>query len=265
MRETDKKDRRAALIGTLIFHGIVLLGMLFLSLTTPLPLPGEEGVEVNLGYSDQGMGDVQPLTPPPTATPIPETQQAEPDENIITQDVEETISLPEKPKEKPKTDAKAVQEKPVEKPKEAEPEKPKVDPRAIYSGKQAGSTGQGSQGETGQAGDQGKPGGTPGAGNYDGKGGAGDGISYDLGGRKADHLPKPTATFSESGTVVVTIWVDRYGRVTKAISGARGTTTASPVLRKLAEEAAKRAKFNAQMDAPAEQKGSITYHFLIKS
>lgn len=267
MRPTSDKDRRAALIGTIIFHGILLVAMLFLGFSTPLPLPGEEGVVVDLGYSDQGMGNIQPETPPPASTPQESTPEPQPEEEIVTQSTEETISLPEKPKEKPKTETTETkpqqeQEKEVE---QEEPEEPKVDPRALYPGKQEGETGQSSQGETGQAGDQGKPTGTPGAGSYDGQGGAGDGISFSLGGRKADHLPKPAASFSESGTVVVNIWVNRYGKVTKAIAGARGTTTASPVLRRLAEQAAKRAKFNARMDAPEEQRGTITYHFLIKN
>lgn len=265
MRPTEDKDRRAALIGTILFHGILLVGMLFLGFTTPLPLPGEEGVVVDLGYSDQGMGNIQPETPPPTSTPKPTSQEPQPEEEIVTQATEESISLPEKPKEKPQNEVRDPDPEPEKEPEKEEPEPQKVDPRAMYPGKQDGNSSQGSQGETGQPGDQGKPTGTAGAGNYDGQGGAGDGISFSLGGRKADHLPKPSSTFSESGTVVVSIWVNRYGKVTKAIAGARGTTTASPVLRRLAEEAAKRAKFNAKMDAPEEQRGTITYHFLIKN
>ncbi|HRY98076.1 MAG TPA: TonB family protein [Bacteroidales bacterium] len=264
MRKTDERDRRAGLIGTILFHGLIVAGLFFLSLNTPLPLPGEEGVEVDLGYSDQGMGDIQPLTPPPTSSPQ-ESQPNEAVEEVSTQDIEESVALPEKPKEKPRQQPKPNTEPVKEAPKQKEPEKPKVDPRALYTGSQSGTSGQGSQGVTGQAGDQGKPTGSPGSGQYDGQGGSGNGVSYSLGGRKADHLPKPSATFSESGTVVVNIWVDRYGKVTKAVAGARGTTTASPVLRRLAEEAALRARFNAQMDAPEEQRGTITYHFLIKS
>lgn len=265
MRNTDEKDRRSGLIGTIIFHGIVLAGLIFLSLDTPLPLPGEEGVEVDLGYSDQGMGDIQPQTPPPMADPQQSTASPETEENVSTQETEESIVLPEKVKEKPRPKPQPTVQPTQEKPKEAEPEKPRVDPKAMYPGSTTGTTGQGSQGQTGQPGDQGKPTGTPGTGKYDGQGGAGDGVSFSLGGRKADHLPKPAATFSETGTVVVNIWVDRYGKVSKAVAGARGTTTASPVLRRLAEDAARRARFNAQMDAPEEQRGTITYHFLIKN
>jgi len=37
--------------------------LIFLSFTTPLPLPGEEGVEVNLGMDMQGSGTIQPEKP----------------------------------------------------------------------------------------------------------------------------------------------------------------------------------------------------------
>ncbi|MCF8228523.1 MAG: energy transducer TonB, partial [Bacteroidales bacterium] len=64
------------------------------------------------------------------------------------------------------------------------------------------------------------------------------------------------------GKVVVTIWVDRMGRVTKAIAGAKGTTVSDLQLRKLAKDAALRAKFNPDPEAPEIQKGTITYNFI---
>jgi hypothetical protein len=60
---------------------------------------------------------------------------------------------------------------------------------------------------------------------------------------------------------VVTIFVNRAGDVTRVISGAKGTTTASTELRQLAERAAMKAKFSPKPDAQEEQKGTITYIF----
>jgi len=259
MERKEEKYRRTAVLGTILVHALILVGLFFLSLTTPLPLPGEEGVMVDLGYSEQGMGDIQPLTPPPAANPEESIPETAPEEQTVTQE-EESVALPEKPKEKPRAKPQPAAEKEQEKPKE-----PVVDPRALYPGRQEGTSGEGSQGSTGQPGDQGKPDGTPGSGNYDGSGAGGGGVSFSLGGRSAELLPKPSATFTETGTVVVEIWVDRYGKVTRAVAGYRGTTTTSTVLRKLAENAALKARFNAQMDAPETQKGTITYHFLIKN
>ncbi|HOH99654.1 MAG TPA: TonB family protein [Bacteroidales bacterium] len=263
MSPLQQKDRTRALVGTIIFHALLLVTVLFLSLTTPLPLPGEEGVEVNLGYSDQGMGDIQPLEAA-AASPQAASPQQSPDEEMITQETEEAPAIKETPR---KPEPKPVENKPrtEPEPKKVEPEQPKVDPRALYPGRQTGTSSGGSQGETGQPGDQGKPGGTPDGKGYDGQGGAGDGVSFSLDGRKANSLPKPDPRFSESGTVVVTIWVDRSGKVTRAVPGARGTNTPSATLRRLAEEAALRARFNEKPDGPEEQRGTITYHFLIRN
>jgi TonB family protein len=114
---------------------------------------------------------------------------------------------------------------------------------------------------TGQPGDQGKPGVTTGSDNYDSSGGSVGGVSFDLAGRSSRQIPGPNKNFKDRGTVVVTIFVNRAGIVTRVISGAKGTTTSNIQLRQLAEQAAKQARFSPKEDAPAEQKGSITYIF----
>lgn len=85
--------------------------------------------------------------------------------------------------------------------------------------------------------------------------------SFDLSGRTARSIPRPSSNFTESGTVVVTIFINREGNVTRVISGAKGTTTSNSSLRILAEQAARKAKFSPKFDAPEEQKGTITYVF----
>ena len=59
----SKKDKYKGIIGTVLFHGALLLLLIILGFSTPLPLPGEGGVEVNLGTSDEGQGDIQPELP----------------------------------------------------------------------------------------------------------------------------------------------------------------------------------------------------------
>jgi len=78
---------------------LLLVFILLAALRTPLPLPGEEGVEVNLGWDDRGYGQVQSDAPPPKSEPVPVQEKvvqppAEPEpqiteEEIITQDTEE--------------------------------------------------------------------------------------------------------------------------------------------------------------------------------
>lgn len=85
-----------------------------------------------------------------------------------------------------------------------------------------------------------------------------------LNGRKVvGTIAKPEYTVQESGTVVVTIWVDTYGNVVKAQPGAEGTTVDNSALWSSARKAALATHFNA--DAPALQKGTITYIFKLSN
>ncbi|AHW62318.1 hypothetical protein FH5T_19550 [Draconibacterium orientale] len=69
----EYSEKKKGLIGTIVFHTIVLILLLVLGFFTPLPLPGEEGILVNFGNSENGLGDREPsparrqqqTTPPP--------------------------------------------------------------------------------------------------------------------------------------------------------------------------------------------------------
>ena len=56
MSDSNKKYKRVGIIGTVLFHGLLILAFVFFGLGYQIPPPEEEGVEVNLGYSDQGDG-----------------------------------------------------------------------------------------------------------------------------------------------------------------------------------------------------------------
>jgi TonB family protein len=259
----ERNNKSIAAAGTILFHGLLLLLFLLLALRTPLPLPGEEGVEVNLGYSDAGMGRVQQPVTQPSSTPPPRPQPTPQSEEIATQQSDESVALPTQPRPQPRPETPAPRPQPQPEPEpEPEPEPPRVDPRALYPGRQPSDQAGQNEGTTGQPGDQGRPDGTPDSPSYDGSGGAGDGISFNLSGRSATSLPVPEYPSREQGDVVVEIWVDKEGRVVRARAGARGTTTADPQLRRAAEQAALRARFSANPNAPDEQTGTITYKFL---
>lgn len=86
--------------------------------------------------------------------------------------------------------------------------------------------------------------------------------SASLKGRKVvGQLAKPRYEVQASGTVVVEIWVDRQGGVTRANPGYDGTTTSDMNLWKAARQAALKTSFNIDYDAPGLQKGTITYIF----
>ena len=250
MNRNEKKDKSVAIAGTIVVHALIVLVLFLMAFRTPLPLPGEEGVEVDLGMMDQGMGNIQPEKPAIPMATQPQQQPSQSKEEIVTQNDEEAPAI-----EKPKV-TKPKQEKPVEQPQ------PKVNNRALFKGSNNPQAG-GSEGITGQPGDQGKPNGLAGIKKYDGNGGKGNGTGYDLGGRGAKSLHRPDDDFSEEGKVVVDIWVNRSGQVVRAEVATKGTDIINNAMRQKAIQAAKRSTFAADPDAPEEQHGTITYTFVI--
>ncbi len=269
----EKKDRLLAALTTAAVHALLLFALFFLALRTPLPLPAEQGVEVNLGYSDQGTGTIQPDEPPMAAnqatTPPPPTERAR--EEYVTQNTEEAPSLPERRNERPANrDLRPVRTEPAPRPQPeprpattppAEPQ-PQVNERALFRSSGTG-TASGSEGITGQQGDQGRPDGLREINRYEGQGGQGGGPAFSLGGRGAKYLDRPTSNFREQGNVVVDIWVDRNGKVARAEVSLRGTTIVDSNLRNQALRAALNSNFTADANAPELQRGTITYTFII--
>lgn len=253
-----KKDKAIAVVGTILVHAMVLLVLFLMAFRTPLPLPGEEGVEVDLGMYNQGMGQVQPDKPavPQQSSPAmpQEDETTKSKEDIVTQDTEETPSLKTEKKKEPKEESTTKPEEPVEN------TQPTVNPKALFKGSDKSQEG-GSEGITGQPGDQGNPNGLAGVKKYDGQGGQGNGPGYDLGGRGATTLQRPPKDFPEEGHIVVEIWVDRQGNVVRTAIG-KGTDITNSEMRRTAQEAASRSKFYPDPNAAEEQKGTITYTFV---
>jgi outer membrane biosynthesis protein TonB len=198
--QTESKGNPKAAVISAVAHGAIILILFLIPMAATLnnnPLPVEEGIEVNLGNSDIGFGDVQPLVPDEPA-PAVEEQSAPPQQQIA-----QTVDEPEKetserddvdapvvnkPDKKTTTPTKVINNNPpVTKTKPSNttvtnptPAPPK--PKAVYSGG-TGTGGNNSdtynnsknQGIAGGKGDQGKPNGTATSDNYDGKGGSGKG------------------------------------------------------------------------------------------
>ena len=162
---------------------------------------------------------------------------------------------PEKPKEQPKEKTEAE--------KRAEAERAAA---AAASSKIAGAFGKGSKmgskgdGQSG-TGIQGSPTGNSDTGKATGVGGKG---TYDLNGRSLGPggLPMPIYNVQDEGRVVVTIVVDPQGRVVSTSINKR-TNTMNPQLRKAAEDAARKARFNT-ISGVDNQSGTITYYFKLK-
>ncbi|HRH67458.1 MAG TPA: TonB family protein [Bacteroidia bacterium] len=281
----DANIRSRSIIISVAIHAGLFLALLFVMVRTQIPpfpeTGGGGGVIVNIGYIDEAGGEIQPMSENisenPALTKV--TPATQPEENIATQDIEES-GIAREVRDPKKTDVKRVIT-PVTTPKDnkrvVEPVKV-VDQRAIYKGKSNSSTSQGTGTGTG---DQGDPAGDPnskyygkngsGSGPGDGPGegpgqgpGKGGGVSFSLAGRKMIRTPQINDRSQETGKVVVDITVDKNGEVTAAVPGGRGSTTTSSYLYRLAREAAMKAKFNADPGESDIQKGTITFIFVVQ-
>lgn len=236
-------------IVTAVIMAVVVAVLLAFGYDPPNPPIPEEGVEVNLGDSDFGSGlDPQPVseaaaTQAPSSNAVA-TQHAETTPNIgANANIGNTV-------------------KPAHEQPKVENKEPEINKNALFTGRRNRQSGNGSQGVTDGSGDQGNPNGNPNSNNYSGNGGA-NGMNYNLAGRSNVTLPRPNYTSNEQGTVVIQIWVDRDGRVTRAEYQPKGSNTSNGYLVSQAIAAARKARFNADPNAPDEQRGTITYIFKI--
>ncbi|MBC6489808.1 hypothetical protein ACFSQD_05735 [Flavihumibacter stibioxidans] len=269
---------------------LLLAILFFIRWTVPVvpPPPIEDGIEVNLGNSDEGFGDDQPMSPespapaeqpqytPPRAT----STAAEETRDVETDDSEEDAPAVKAPvKVKPnatKIPEKESAVKPASKPaapvSNPIPAPPK--PKAVFKGVTGTGKGGneadtykkgGNQGIAGGTGDQGKPGGDPNSTNYEGNGGSGKSgvsISRGLSGRKITSFPSFEDDFNENAKVAVDIRVDAAGKVIAAVYQPRGSTTGNSNLKAIAIRKAMQLKFNGGSE---EQIGTIVFNFRLKN
>ena len=236
-------------IGTALLMAVIVAILLAFGYNPPDPPIPEEGVEVNVGDSDFGLGNSpQPSSEASSYAPPAAQQQ------VATQRTEASMAMPSSDNPGNVTNP-AAQEQPV-----VENKEPEINRNALFPGKR-NSQGGGSQGVTEGTGNQGKPDGNPNSGNYTGSGGHGG--SFSLAGRSAVSLPKPTYNSNRQGSIVIDIWVDQQGRVTRVEGPAKGSTLTDAAMVNQAKAAALKARFNADTKAQEVQKGTITYIFKI--
>lgn len=272
------KDDLYSLLGSVGFHLLILLVLSLTILSTVVP-EEDSGVLVNFGNVDEAAGTFEPLntgqepmeetTPLPPPTPAVETAK----EELVTQDVEESVALAEAKKKKEeqrkkeeaiKREQDRIQKEKLEQQRLADAQRQK---ELAIKNKVAGAFGAGSaagssqgSGETG-SGNQGSPFGNSDHGANDGVGGYG---SFSLNGRSigAGGLPRPAYTIQEEGRIVINITVDPKGNVIFAEIG-KGTNIDNASMRRSALEAARRAKFNS-ISGSNNQSGSITYRYSLR-
>jgi colicin import membrane protein len=298
--QRQPSTRGKSLAGTIIIHVGLFFLLILVTFSVPAPTETLEGILVNFGTGDTGLGDIEPSPPAGkedlAAPSLPEQKASSPissasekkakAESLLAQETEEAPVVkkvdPEAEKrkhEKIEADKKRREELEAERiiKKQEEDERKKIAAEqqrksdinnkvknALANSKNSG-TSSTSEGIAGGTGNQGDP-----RGSVDSKvrgegGGLGNsGISYDLQGRGFQKLPKPKYEYQGEGRVVVEVRVDRSGKVIQAVPGIKGSTTLDEYLLKVAKDAAMEANFDTKADAPEFQKGTITYNFILK-
>ena len=290
-----KKNKVTGLVGTLVLHAVLLVLLFLIAISKP-KAQEEGGVPVMLGNMEMAQGNADPYTLTdvdildepqlPTEVSAPEPVPTPPVESeMITQEDEPTVAVPKKetPKPTPKKEAvkkETLKKEPV-KPKEKTEAEKRAEAERLAAEKKAaeekaaaeaaakriaGAFGKGTQmGSKGNAdsgnGIQGSPTGNAAEGQTTGVGGYG---TFDLNGRSLGPggLPRPVYNVQEEGRVVVTITVNPAGQVIQTSINKR-TNTVNAALRKAAEDAARKARFNA-VGGVNNQTGTITYYFKLK-
>ncbi len=283
-------ERGKGLTGTIIIHLVLFLLLILVSFSVPPPPETEEGILVNFGTDETGSGLIEPSPPAvkkeSSAPPVKTAAKQSEEDPLLTQNTEEAPEVkkvdPEVEKrrrEKIEADKKVREqleaERIIKQKEDAERKRIEAEQQrqsdimnrtknALANSKNAGTSSTG-EGVTGGAGNQGDPNGSVDSKVRGTGSGLGDkGVSYDLKGRGFQKLPPPRYDYQQEGIVVVEVSVDRSGKVIQANPGVKGSTILDDYLLKVAKEAALQATFDAKPDAPAFQKGTITYNFKLK-
>ncbi|MDR1524897.1 MAG: TonB family protein [Tannerella sp.] len=294
------KDDISALITTILVHLAILLLLYFSVLRTIIPSE-DSGILVTFGNVFAAVGTFEPQytasvpvpqreappqvtasVPPRETSPKVQSKPAAPKaEELITQDKEETVSVPDSKNKKEENrvadekarrereeaerrrqeenDRKRREEEERKRQEELRKQQEAISSRVSNAFGQASSQ-QSRQKDTGDApagaGNQGSPFGNSDTGAKQGTGGFG---TFNLDGRYIGQggLPRPTDRGQEEGKIVINITVDPNGNVILAEIG-KGTNIDNALMRNSALEAAKRAKFN-KIKGTNNQNGTITY------
>jgi outer membrane biosynthesis protein TonB len=273
-----------------------LLLLLFYIGLTYLDPPIENGISVNFGTMDFGMGDKQPMKKikseplnipePPNvqeeeaSEAVPEeveekvVEKEQPAEKVLTQESEESIKIKQQEEAKRKAEATAKKAKAeadriarekreAEEQKRKEQEAKKAELDKLMGGlNKSDGTATGSEGDDNRPGDKGQPDGDPYATSYYGSPGSGSGTGgYGLSGRSLVSKGKVQQECNQEGRVVVKITVDRNGQVISATPGVKGTTNNDPCLLEPARKTAFMHKWNLDSNAPSQQVGFVVVNF----
>ena len=263
MTDDKRNNRLKGIVVSLLLNGSLLVLLMFVVLPSPPPPKDNEGILIELQEEEPRYRQVVAGGVNPQRTNNPGNQiEVAPDE-VRPSDRTRASRPDNRPDARPST---AEDQGDVER---YEPPQPQVNPQALFQSNNTGTNELDNKTNikdnslfpgTGTSDDPTRgPNATPGSFTQQ------KGVDFSLAGRSASgRWPLPEYRVQKEGRVVVEITVDRDGKVIRAAGGARGSTTADAQLIKAAEEAAKKARFNADPKAANLQVGTITYIFKLE-
>lgn len=296
----SKQEKREVVNSTkgfsssLFIHSLLILIGISPLATFKAPIWEEEqpGMEVALGFPDEGQGNDEPTpgnnepgglppsshssapaaTSPPPATTSPSTSSSATEPALTNDNSEAVEAMAASEARRKKAERKQVEAEQrrnaeilAEANRKAEAErKAREAEYAASKGKYGGLLkGSGSgRGNTGKAGNQGDPNGDPNAKNLEGihtgKGRIGGG----LGNRGLVSEPKITDNSQKEGRVIIKVCVNSDGNVISADFTQRGSTTQDASLINIAKANARKFKFTPS--DVSQQCGTITYDFKLQ-
>lgn len=249
-----------------LFH-LILVAILFIPiLIYQTPPPEEEGVMVSLGLPDEGQGDEAPSSaetkpePEPSSEPqesVPEITSQKPQKQVaskvVTSNEQDEVLVREAEARK-----QAQAESQRRTAEEAKKQEAYNNTKKSYGDLLGGS----GKGNTGKPGSQGDPSGDPNAKALEGISKGSGRVGGGLGNRGVLHEPRISDASQKTGRVVISVCVDKKGKVIKADYTQKGSTTTDSELKDIARRAALQFKFT---DSDIEEQcGTITVDFKIK-
>ncbi len=255
MNNPNKKDNILGIVGSLIFHVVIILILFFTKIYSPSEEKLDEGGGILVAYGEPTFETVNEETPkytPPTVSPSTEE---------IIQDSDEATIAAEEEKKREEEERKAKEEEEKKRKEKEEQEAIIKETSSTVSNAFAALNSQSSSES------KGSPNGNSNEGALSGNTGYG---SFELGSGRGlangESLPHPQYDNSnDEGKLVVDIIVNPKGDVVDASinsSESSASIRTNYDLRNSAINAAKKAKFEAIKNSN-NQKGTITYFFKI--
>ena len=263
---TEPRSQGKGWIVSLITH-IIFLALLFIPMiASSPPIEEEEGLLVSLGLPDEGQGMEVSSGNEAKPEPEPETKPQEPEKEMTTSKPEKQVTS--KVITSNEQDEIRIKEAQAKKQAQAESQRKAAEEakrQEAYNntkksyGDLLGGDG---KGNTGKPGNQGDPSGDPNAKALEGISKGSGRVGGGLGNRGVLHEPKISDASQKTGRVVISVCVDKNGKVIKADYTQKGSTTTDSELKDIARRAAMQFKFT---DSDVEEQcGTITVDFKIK-